>query len=80
MLRMSVTLSVLKPLTSMLVRLLQPLNMLRMSVTLSVLKPLTSRLVRLEQPKNMPLMSVTLSVLRFSMPEMVVRLVHPRNQ
>ena len=45
----SVTLAVLKPLTSRLVKLLQFKNIAYISVTLDVLNWLTSRLVSLEQ-------------------------------
>ena len=51
-----------------------------MSVTFCVLKLLKFKLVRELQPLNIKCMSVTFCVFKFSIPEIVVILLHPENQ
>ena len=75
---MSVTLLVSNPLTSKLVKLLQPENILLMLVTLLMSNPLTSKLVRLLQPENILPMLVTLLVSN-PLTSKLARLLHPRN-
>ena len=77
---MSVTFCVSKLETSSSVSLLQFLNMLLMSVTFRVSKLETLSSVRLLQLLNMLFMFTTFSVLRYSIPSMVFKSVHPKNQ
>ena len=77
---MYVTFCVLKLLKFKLVRELQPENIYPMRVTFCVLKLLKFKLVRELQAQNISYMSVTFCVFKFSIPEIVVILLHPSNQ
>ncbi len=74
---MFVTFCVSKLLKFKVVRELQPKNIQFMYVTFCVLKLLKFKLVRELQPENIKDMRVTFCVFKFSIPEIVVILLHP---